>query len=193
MERQVRSAINVLLLFAICSCSSNPSAIAKQYFVNPAVNGMDLLHRNGYLLFRGRPLTGMFYELYPSGDTASVKMYSNGKENGLSLRYDLKGRIIEERLYVNGEKTGVHKGWFSNGRQRFLYHFKNDEYEGEAMEWFENGQVYRKFQYSKGQEDGRQQMWWPDGSIRANYVVKDGEQYGLIGRKLCVNPHYEKD
>jgi antitoxin component YwqK of YwqJK toxin-antitoxin module len=56
-----------------------------------------------------------------------------------------------------------------------------------VKEWYTNGMLFRVFHYNMGHEEGCEQMWWENGTVRANYVVKDGQQYGLIGRKLCRN------
>ena len=98
------------------------------------------------------------------------------------------GKKINGRTFLFGrKKEGIHTAWWPDGNPKFQYHFINDEHHGEAKEWYSNGKPFRFFHYTIGHEDGLQQMWWEDGSIRANYVVKDGEQYGLIGRKLCKN------
>jgi antitoxin component YwqK of YwqJK toxin-antitoxin module len=97
------------------------------------------------------------------------------------------GALMEMRNYHAGRKTGIHKGWWENGKMKFLYHFKNDMYHGAVQEWTEEGRPFRFFNYYEGQEEGLQRQWWPDGAVRANYVVRDGEQFGIIGRKICKN------
>jgi antitoxin component YwqK of YwqJK toxin-antitoxin module len=193
MARQVRSAIKYFVVVYVFSSCQQPQVALPLLSLNAAAHAEDFLQNNGKFYFRGKPYTGVVYTLFSNGDTAMIMPYENGKENGLVHKYYAKNKIAEERLYEMGGKAGVHRGWFPNGRLQFEYHFKNDEYEGEATEWYETGVKYRRFNYLQGHEDGRQQMWWPDGSVRANYVVKDGEQFGLIGRKLCINPYHEKN
>jgi antitoxin component YwqK of YwqJK toxin-antitoxin module len=151
-----------------------------------------LKQNSGYLFYKTERFSGRLYELYPNGDTALLFPYHNGKEEGWCRKWYADGKKMEERFYREGWKEGEHKAWWPDGRSKFLYHFLNDEHEGEAREWFTNGNLARLFHYAKGQEAGLQQMWWEDGKVRANYVVKDGEQYGLIGRKLCKNSPDEK-
>jgi antitoxin component YwqK of YwqJK toxin-antitoxin module len=134
-----------------------------------------------------KKFSGWVYALHPDGDTALLVPYSSGKEEGWSRRRYKGKKQMEERFYRAGRKEGVHKGWWPDGKEKFVYVFNDDEHEGPAEEWFENGKPSRLFHYAKGQEEGLQKLWWEDGSIRANYVVKEGQQYGLIGRKVCVN------
>jgi len=152
-----------------------------------AATDLSLKQKRGYLWYRNKHFSGRVYELHPDGDTALLASYVDGKEEGWSQKWYANGKKMEERFYVHGKKQGRHTAWWEDGKKRFEYYFLNDEHEGQAKEWYNNGQPYRFFHYTNGQEDGLQQMWWEDGKTRANYVVKDGQQYGLIGRKLCSN------
>jgi antitoxin component YwqK of YwqJK toxin-antitoxin module len=189
---QARLAIKLILFVAIiwivASAAENPSVI----HINMKLHENEFRQRDGFLFYHGKKFSGIAYSFFANGDTASVIPYANGREDGVVRKYFNKYQLSEERSYVSGEKEGIHKGWFSNGALRFLYTFDKGAYNGECIEWFEDGRIYRWFNYSAGYEKGRQQMWWPDGSVRANYVVKNGEQYGLIGRKLCINSSHEE-
>jgi hypothetical protein len=181
MRAQFLNSISALLLVG---CAG------KKVSVPPVFIRMDdpaLRAAGPDMLYKEQPLSGYLYALYPGGDTAALEPYANGRAEGWSCQWWPKRRLMEERFYAAGRKEGLHRGWWENGLPRYVYHFNDDEYEGALQEWAENGQRYRYFHYRKGHEEGLQQMWWPDGSLRANYVVKGGEQYGLIGRKLCTN------
>ena len=181
-----RNSIYLLLVFALsCKNETKQTATIPKLYV--AASDKGLQQHKGFLYYNGKKFSGRTYELYPNGDTALLFSYFNGKEEGWCLKWYENKKLMEERLYVAGRKEGEHKGWWPDGTPRFDYNFKDDEHEGEAKEWFNNGKPSRFFRYAKGHEDGLQRMWWEDRRVRANYVVKGGQQYGLIGRKLCLN------
>jgi antitoxin component YwqK of YwqJK toxin-antitoxin module len=139
------------------------------------------------VFYNSHPFSGYLFSLYRNKDTSSIIGYLNGLQEGSTRRWYPNKQLMEERFYVQGGKEGNQKGWWEDGKPQFIYHFVNDEYEGLVTEWFNTGKLYRQFHYEKGYETGSEKMWWADGTIRANYVVKDGQLYGLMGRKICIN------
>jgi antitoxin component YwqK of YwqJK toxin-antitoxin module len=190
MARRVRFLNNLLLLLLLAGCRQTEKNIPQVYV---AMGDHALQQNNGFLLYKQARFCGWVYSCYENGDTAYLQPYLEGKEEGWSFRWYGDGNKMEERLYVAGRKEGIHRGWWPNGTPKFYYEFESDEHEGAAREWFKNGKPFRVFHYHRGQEEGQQQMWWEDGSLKANYVVKNGEQFGLIGRKLCKNVNDEKN
>lgn len=174
-----------VLLFIFLIWSNTPYAARPVSWVTR--NNRFLSQKRGILYYHQSPYTGLVYEKYPDGHFALQMPYTNGKQDGVMKSWYPNHVLQQERLFTEGKKQGLHKGWWANGRAAFEYHFTDDEYNGTVKEWDGNGKPYRAFHYSMGHENGRQQMWWPDGSVRANYVVRNGQQYGLIGRKLCRN------
>lgn len=190
MERRVQFRNNIIHL-GCCLLMLIVIRMSIQYASMPrlkvAVNSPYLTQAQGVLYYKNSPFTGYVYENYPNGAQARLMSYVKGREDGVMNYWYPNGILQQERFFDDGKKQGVHKGWWPDGSPRFEYHFKDDEYDGPVKEWFPNGKPYRVFNYHMGHEDGLEQMWWDSGAIRANYVVKDGQQYGLIGRKLCRN------
>jgi len=139
------------------------------------------------LFLNGTKYSGIVYALYNPADTAFIKSYYNGVEEGMQKKWYPNKHIAETRLYHLGKKTGKHTGFWENGKSKFEFYFLNGEHQGVAKEWYQNGNPYRLFHYDKGYEQGSQKMWWENGTIRANYEVRNGRRYGLIGLKLCMN------
>ena len=170
-----------LVLAAVCcllaACNSSPALQVNE--IDPA-----LQQQGQVLYYHHEPFTGNTYRKFDNGRLARKTGYSDGLQDGLLQSWYPNGRL---RYFSAGQKTGIHRGWWPNGRSKFEYYFDNDEHNGAAKEWFDDGKLYRFFHYKMGHEEGLEQMWWADGTIRANYIVKDGQQYGLIGRKLCRN------
>ena len=151
-----------------------------------------LSRHGGALYYNDSLFSGWLYSNFPNGNRYYETPYYEGKEEGIMKSWYADHKPEQERLFVNGKKEGVHRGWWPSGQPKYEYRFVNDEHNGSAKEWFSNNKPYRIFTYKMGHEEGRQQMWWPNGTIRANYVVKDGQQYGLIGRKLCKNMYKDE-
>ena len=185
MAHPVRFRNSLLLLVLLAACHRKKAVIIPDVYVQAGDTGLG--QHEGYLYYHNRKFSGRTIALYANRDTAFITPYYNGREEGWCTKWYGNGKKMEERFYVAGRKENQHKGWWPDGQLKFDYRFSNDEHEGEAKEWFSNGRPFRIFHYAKGHEDGLQQMWWEDGAVRANYVVKDGRQYGLIGRKLCIN------
>lgn len=175
----------MLMGYAFMKCNQAPA-------ISIEASDVQLRLREGMMYYQGTPFTGIATAHYQNGKPARETIYRNGKEDGLMRGWYPDGSKAEERLFVEGHKEGLHKGWWPDGKLKFEYRFNNDEHDGTAKQWFADGRPFRVFHYVKGHEDGLEQLWWPDGTIRANYVVKDGQQYGLIGRKLCRNVGNEK-
>ncbi|MFP5078831.1 toxin-antitoxin system YwqK family antitoxin [Pedobacter sp. JCM 36344] len=174
----------LVLLVGVIACKFTGTGSTKKYtdIHNPGfVYQQDTLYLNRELY------SGYIYALHLDGDTALLKRFNNGIEDGIT-RIWYPGRLLaEERFYEMGRKSYIHRGWWPNGRIKFRYEFKEGEFDGTVVEWYETGKLFKRFHYSKGHEDGAQQMWWINGIVRANYVIKSSRRYGLLGTKNCVN------
>ena len=191
----------LLLCFVIQACDPrNAVSLNKESITQDTGAGKIVLpntftnaEENGFtthqdtLFFNGTKYSGIVYALNNSADTAFVKSYYDGVEEGLQKKWYPNKQIAEIRWYHLGKKTGKHIGFWENGKPKFEFYFLNGEHEGVAQEWYQNGNPYRLFHYEKGYEQGSQKMWWENGTIRANYEVRNGRRYGLIGLKLCMN------
>jgi len=185
---QFRNNIFVIAIGAfIVTCIWLSLQAKKTHVVWIPAGSKSISHIYGTCFYKKEPFTGYLYESYPDGTLAKLIPYEDGLENGV-MRAWYSNRTLQMIRYFNeGKKQGVHKSWWPTGLKRFEYTFKDDEYNGTVKEWYQSGRLCRIFHYNMGHEDGLQQMWWDNGTVRANYVVKNGQQYGLIGRKLCKN------
>lgn len=183
----------ILLLFFFSSCRNEEIGIVffKQSKKVPSVykevsNYLFQLHQDT-LYFNNKKFSGIQYLIYKKGDTAFVKSYLNGLEEGISKKWYANKQLAEERLYVDGKKEGIHKSWWENGNKKFEFAVSNDEYTNEFKEWNSNGLLIKHFHYQNGQEEGSQKLWYDNGKIKANYVISKGKRYGLLGTKNCKN------
>ena len=122
-----------------------------------------------------------------TSDTAEIKNYIAGKENGTWKKFYPNHEIKEVREFNNGKKVGKMIGFWENKKSMLEYNFSDDEFNGTCKEWNYSGQLIREMNYVNGHEEGTQKMFYDNGKIRSNYIMKDGKRFGLLGTKNCVN------
>jgi antitoxin component YwqK of YwqJK toxin-antitoxin module len=177
----------LLLLFACAKSKKNETHSKKIPSIYIKVNTVGLEKINDVVFLNTKKLDGYIYEMYNQKDTAFVKSYLNGIEEGIHKSWYPNKQLAEKRYYHNGKKVGTHRAWWENGIKQTEYQISNDEYTGEFKEWNQNGQLIKFFHYKKGQEDGSQKLFYDNGSIRSNYVIIKGRRFGLLGTKNCKN------
>jgi antitoxin component YwqK of YwqJK toxin-antitoxin module len=191
----LNSKFNIIFgiaLFVLPACKNEKSHInlktmkeVPANYVNAA--NWDFKNIADTIYYKNKPFTGIQFSLYPSGDTAFIKPYSAGLQEGISKNWYPNQQLADERLYISGKKEGLHKGYWPNGKLKFSYQFDNDEFNGLMQEWYSNGQKFKAFNMVKGYEVGSQKLWWINGQTKANYMIKNGRRYGLLGTKNCIN------
>jgi antitoxin component YwqK of YwqJK toxin-antitoxin module len=151
------------------------------------VNTTGLQKIQDIVYFNDKKFDGYVYEMFNPKDTAFVKSYLNGLEEGLHKSWYPNTQLFEERFYRKGKKEGTHRAWWENGTKQYEYQISNDEYTAEFKEWNREGQLIKFFHYKNGHEDGSQKLFYDNGSIRSNYVIIKGRRFGLLGTKNCKN------
>ncbi len=181
----------LLIFFSSCKNEEEKIAVLKYSKTVPSVykdasNHLLELHQDT-LYFNNTKFSGIIYSLYEKGDTAFIKPYWNGLEEGVSKKWYINKKVAEERLYIDGKKEGIHKGWWENGNKKFEFAVTNNEYTNEFKEWSSAGLLIKHFHYKNGQENGSQKLFYENGKVKANYVILRGKRYGLLGTKNCKN------
>ena len=183
------------LIFSACENDSklgnNSNSVIPEHFVD--VSDGKFTKNQDTIFYSGHLFSGYLVSINEHKDTLLKIGYLNGLLNGWTKKWYPNGRVMELRLYGDGKKEGIHRGWWENGEPKFSYHFLNDEFEGEITEWFVSGHLFRSFHYKNGHESGSQKMYWDNGTIRANYYIVNGEKFGLAGQKLCIIKNLTKD
>jgi antitoxin component YwqK of YwqJK toxin-antitoxin module len=175
------------LLFVCAESKKNETHSKKIPNIYIKVNTVGLEKINDVVFLNTKKLDGYIYEMYNQKDTAFVKSYLNGIEEGIHKSWYPNKQLAEKRYYHNGKKVGTHRAWWENGIKQTEYQISNDEYTGEFKEWNQKGRLIKFFHYKKGQEDGSQKLFYDNGSIRSNYVIIKGRRFGLLGTKNCKN------
>lgn len=183
--------INFVLVAGLVILSCNEHQTEKKLHEIPnlsiAASDTNFVYVQDTVYYMQKHFSGYQYELYPNGDTATIKSFYDGLEEGHSKKWYPHQQLAETRFFIAGKKEGIHKAWWPNGKLKFQYHFVNDEFHGPLKEWYENGMLFKEFNYKNGHEDGTIKMWWINGKTRANYIIKNGRRYGLLGTKNCIN------
>ncbi len=172
-----------------CSQSKNKEKLIKKSIpkIYIKISNSKLERIQDIVYFDHNKFDGYIYDMYNSKDTAFVKSYLNGIEEGKHKAWYPNKQLFEERFYSNGKKEGTHRAWWENGVKQTEYEISNDEYTGEFKEWNRDGLLVKFFHYKNGQEDGSQKLFYDNGSIRSNYVIIKGRRFGLLGTKNCKN------
>ncbi len=194
MAQQVQ-LLNRLWFLLIGFIACNAKEPTKPMLNNPVVPNqwvhiMDsaLNNRNGVIYYQSSPYSGKLYELYSNQrDTAFVRSYLLGKEEGEWKSYYENGQIKELRFFSNGKKMGKYLVWWPNGKPFMQYQFESDEYQGTCKEWNEKGLLVKQMNYHQGHELVSQKWWYDNGKIKANYIIQNGRRFGLLGTKNCIN------
>lgn len=194
MAQQVRlrSSLFILLvgIFACETKQANKIPSNKRFVPNIWVqyNDTALRNMNGVLYHQSSPYSGKIVALYANNtDTAFVKSYLLGKEEGEWKSFYENGQMKELRFFAEGKKTGTYLVWWPNGKKFMQYQLENDEYEGTCLEWNEKGFLVKQMHYQKGHEEGPQKWWYDNGKVKANYIIQNGRRFGLLGTKNCIN------
>jgi len=91
----------------------------------PAVYVIDTDHafsmHQDTVCYNDHIFTGFRYSLYPNGDTASLRSYFNGVEEGTQRAWYPNKQLSEERFYINGRKEGLHRKWWPDGKPKMVF------------------------------------------------------------------------
>jgi antitoxin component YwqK of YwqJK toxin-antitoxin module len=186
MAHQVQYLIKYVVLLSFIGCVNSSSNEINYKLVSSTDTSLHL--KDGLLLYGNNLFSGTIYALYiNTTDTAEIKNYLLGKENGVWKKYFPNHEIKEIREFNDGKKVGKMIGFWGNKKPMLEYHFKEDEFDGTCKEWNYYGQLIREMNYIKGHEEGAQKMYYDNGKIRSNYIMKEGKRFGLLGTKNCVN------
>lgn len=181
MVRQALLRSSFLCFFWLMACKNPQLKIYHEDDIN-------LFTKGGITTLNDSIFSGVVIGFHPeSKDTASIRSFVNGKEDGVWKQFYESGNLKESRFFAAGKKTGEYHLWWENGTEKAIYRFENDEYEGESREWNPEGRLIRVMNYKAGYEEGLQQLWYDNGKIKANYQIINGRRFGLLGTKNCVN------
>ncbi|HET6251366.1 MAG TPA: hypothetical protein VFE47_27020 [Tepidisphaeraceae bacterium] len=99
---------------------------------------------DGTYSFRGRPFSGVAFDLLPSGSLWSEITFVEGHQEGLARTWYENGQLKSEGIFLGATLHGPSKEWFASGR---LKNMSLCEFGicVEGREWDEDGKLVKDF------------------------------------------------
>ena len=187
MAQQVQYLIKIFIsIIVFISCSTKKENAVIMRLVSESDTNLNL--NSGIVYYQKNLFSGSVFSLNePTKDTAAIRNYLHGREDGIWKEYYPNKQLKSIRYFKNGKKIDVSNGYWENGERMYSYFFNDDEYDGVGREWNRKGLLIKEMNYVKGHEEGPQKMFYDNGKVRSNYIIKNGKRYGLLGTKNCIN------
>ena len=134
--------VSLPLLLGGCEEKATVEPIVK---VKPKLEGVNAeeLERRRYITYRkgsDTPYTGKAYSLHANRQKAGEWNYKDGKQDGLFVWWNEKGKKVEEENYINGKQDGLDVHWHNNGQKSYEANYKDGKLvEGSEKFWTNKG------------------------------------------------------
>lgn len=125
-------------------------------------------------------LNGLSVEYYADGNKKTEANYKDGQLNGDYTKYRETGKIEYSSQYQDGLLNGEYKEYFETGTIKKEEEYLNDKKEGECKEYFETGILKHKYNYSQDILEGQSEIYYEDGSIKRKEIYKNGKLHGDV-------------
>lgn len=125
-------------------------------------------------------LDGLSVEYYEDGNKKIESNYKNGELNGDYTKYAETGKIEYSCQYLDGHLSGEYKKYFDTGVIEKEEEYLNDKKEGECKEYFSTGVLKKRYNYSQDILEGEAEIYYEDGSIERREVYKNGKLHGDV-------------
>ena len=134
--------IIVTLPLLVGGCREKESVVDVKTEKPASVNAEELEQRESiwYLKESKTPYTGKAYSLHANRKKAGEWNYKNGKQDGLFVWWNEKGKKVEEENYINGKQDGLDVHWHNNGQKSYEANYKDGKLvEGSEKFWNNKG------------------------------------------------------
>ncbi len=125
-------------------------------------------------------LDGLSVEYYEDGNKKIESNYKDGLLNGDYTKYRDTGKIEYSCQYQDGHLNGEYKEYYDTGVIKKEQEYLNDKKEGESKEYFETGILKYKYNYSQDVLEGESEIYYEDGSIERKEIYKNGKLHGDV-------------
>lgn len=118
---------------------------------------------------------GTIKKFYSNKILKSETVYVDGKKNGNKVKYDTRGKILEEIPYINDKIHGIRK-YFSDGYMIKLSSYKDDKLHGKCVLYFIGGyNINIEANYIDNKLHGNYIEYNIDGKIITKILYDNGE------------------
>lgn len=156
-------------------------------FISLAGNGNDEINsynksgkKEGKWIVTGKDRPG---EGYPANGKVEEGSYSNGRKEGLWIKYHTDGKT--PRLigyYKDNRPSGNYSKFNEKGVRIEKGAFSNGQYSDTIIRYHDNGQIAYQGFYARGKENGQVKFFFPNGKTELEYTALDGTPSGKSTR-----------
>ena len=126
------------------------------------------------------PYTGKSFALHKNGEKQEIRIYKDGKEEGLQKFWYDNGNKMSEVNVKRNEQHGLSTFWYKSGNKKSETNWRDGKPDGLMSSWHEKGQRMEKGQkksevnFKDGKPDGLTVSWHENGQNRTEINYKDG-------------------
>jgi antitoxin component YwqK of YwqJK toxin-antitoxin module len=126
------------------------------------------------------PYTGKSFDLHKNGEKQEIRIYKDGKEEGLQKFWYDNGNKMSEVNVKRNEQHGLSTFWYKSGNKKSETNWRDGKTDGLMSSWHENGQKMENATYKKGKPDGRSLTWHENGQTKSETNWKNGQMDGTL-------------
>lgn len=128
----------------------------------------------GHLINQKREGTWLTY-FASNGMIETLNSYRGGQKNGVSLRFNEAGTIVEKATYLNDQLNGT-RYTYNFGRAKEEATYINGKLNGIRKTYYDNGKVQEEGNFADGKRDGETKWYDEKGNLSIQYQYKNGEK-----------------
>lgn len=132
------------------------------------------------------------YRIFDRGKIEWIKLYKNGKLDGVSKKFFFDGRITCIEPYKDGELNGIYKKFYKNGNLQEESHYKAGKLDGKQKLFNNKGTLYIDADYKDGELSGIYKKFYENGNLQEESEYKDGKLNG-IQKNFYENGNLEEE
>lgn len=101
-------------------------------------------------------------------------------KEGVYIRYDSQGQIMEEANYSNDVLEGKRTLYFSSGKVEAIENYKNGQIEGTYQAFYDDSQQLLELEgeYINGTMQGSWKRYYKNGQLMEDVIFADNEENG---------------
>lgn len=120
-------------------------------------------------------IDGLVIRYFPDGKIQSEIPFKDGLRNGVEKKYYYNGQLEYKKEFKENNLTGEYTEYHPNGQISFNGFCTNGFFEGPFKQFYSNGKLEKELNYSKGKLEGVYKKNDTDGKIHYEYTYRDGE------------------
>ena len=141
---------------------------------------------DGVVTFQDEPFDGVAVRYDDLGFLVERTTYRMGRKDGLAERWHAGGMPGFRATYRGGRRHGRAETWWEDGMVRSVSHYVDGVAHGVQRDWYRSGALFKEVRLVNGREEGIQRAWRENGKLYANYEARDGRTWGMKRSNLCL-------